>query len=47
MEISEESLSTGESDNKDSDIDTKALNLSLKSSPTINKSQTKVDGLYE
>jgi len=29
MVVSEESISTGESDNKDSDTDTKALNLSL------------------
>lgn len=46
MEISEESLSTSESDNKDSDLDIKATNSIRKQSLSI-REQTKVDGMYE
>jgi len=45
MEISEESLSTGESDNKDSDVDTKQFTSSKYSSSI--KEQTKVSGMYD
>jgi len=46
MAISEESLSTSESDNKDSDLDIKGTNSFTKYSPSI-RERTKVDGMYE